>query len=171
MRSSLIRVQLSLVQHGQAKTEDEDPDRPLTDQGVEDVASVAHHAVAQLGVRPRRVLHSGKTRARQTAEAWGRLLDADVEPADALAPNDDPTIWLERLRSEPDDVMLVGHLPHLARLASLLLIGAADRPVVRFRQGGLVALERTDTGWVVSVVLPPGIKAEPKTASTNPALP
>jgi len=151
-------VQLYLVQHGQSKTEDEDPERPLTDQGVEDVARVAHHAVAQLGVRPTRVFHSGKTRARQTAEAWGEMLDADVEQADALA----PTIWLERLRSEADDLMLVGHLPHLARLAGLLLIGAADRSVVRFRQGGLVRLERTDTGWVVSAVLPP----ESRSAST-----
>jgi phosphohistidine phosphatase len=149
-------VQLYLVQHGRAKTEDEDPERPLTEQGVEDVARVANHAVAQLGVRPTRVLHSGKTRARQTAEAWGALLDAHVEPADALAPNDDPTIWFERLRSESDDLVLVGHLPHLARLAGLLLIGGADRPVVKFRQGGLVGLERTDTGWVVSLVLPPG---------------
>jgi phosphohistidine phosphatase len=155
-------VQLYLAQHGRAKTEDEDPDRPLTDQGSEDVVRVAHHAVAQLGVRPTRVFHSDKTRARQTAEAWGEMLDVDVEQADALAPNDDPTIWFERLRSEPDDLMLVGHLPHLARLAGLLLIGADDRSVVRFRQGGLVALERTDTGWVVSVVLPP----ESRSAST-----
>jgi phosphohistidine phosphatase len=155
-------VQLYLVQHGRAKTEDEDPERPLTGHGVEDVARVAHHAVAQLGVRPTRVLHSGKTRARQTAEAWGEILDADVEQVDALAPHDDPTIWLERLRSEPDDLMLVGHLPHLDRLAGLLLIGGADRSVVKFRQGGLVGLERTDTGWVVSLVLPP----ESKPAST-----
>jgi phosphohistidine phosphatase len=148
-------VQLFLVQHGRAKTEDEDPDRPLTEQGVEDVAAVAQHAIAQLGVRPARVLHSGKTRARQTAEAWGRLLGVGVEAADALAPNDDPTIWRERLRSEADDLMFVGHLPHLDRLAALLVLGAADRSLVRFRQGALVALERSDTGWMVSVVLPP----------------
>jgi phosphohistidine phosphatase len=154
-RPTVIRVQLYLVQHGQAKTENEDPERPLTDQGVGDVARMAHHAVVQPGVRPTRVFHSGKTRARQTAEAWGRLLDVDVEQADALAPNDDPTIWVERLRAEADDLMLVGHLPHLDRLAGLLLTGASDRSVIRFRQGGLVGLERTDTGWVVSVVLPP----------------
>ncbi len=157
-RSTLIRVQLYLVQHGQAKAENEDPERPLPDQGVEDVARVAHHAVVQPGVRPTRVFHSGKTRARQTAEAWAEILDADVEQVDALAPNDDPTIWLERLRSEPDDLMLVGHLPHLARLAGLLLIGVAEPSVVKFRPGGLVGLERTDTGWVVSVVLPPATK-------------
>ena len=38
------------------------------------------------------------------------------------APNDDPMIWVGRLTEEHNDLMLVGHLPHLSpRLASLLL--------------------------------------------------
>jgi phosphohistidine phosphatase len=148
-------VRLYLVQHGRAKTEDEDPERPLTDRGVDDVGRVARHAVETFGVRPRRVVHSGKTRARETAELWGALLDAGAEETEALAPNDDPTVWARRLVAEADDVMLVGHLPHLARLAGLLLTGVADQPVVGFRPGGLVRLEQTDTGWVVSLVLPP----------------
>lgn len=150
-----MAVQLYLVQHGQAKPENEDPERPLTDQGVADVGRVARHAVEQLAVRAARVFHSGKTRARQTAEIWGGLLDADVEQADNLAPKDDPTTWAERLDAEADDVLLVGHLPHLDRLAALLLTGVSDRSLIRFRPGGLVGLERTDQGWVVSVVLPP----------------
>jgi phosphohistidine phosphatase len=148
-------VRLYLVQHGQAKAENEDPERPLTDRGIDDVARVAGQAVKQLGVRAARVAHSGKSRARQTAEVWGELLDADVEQAEALAPNDDPTIWVERLDAEAGDLMLVGHLPHLARLAALLLTGHSDHSVIRFRQAGLLALERTDTGWVVSLLLPP----------------
>ena len=148
---------LYLVQHGQAKAESEDPERPLTDQGVDDVTRVARHCVERLAVRPARVLHSGKTRAHQTAEIWGGLLGVDVEATDALAPNDDPTIWAERVDAETDDLMLVGHLPHLARLAGLLLTGADDRPVIQFRPGGLVALERIDTGWEVSAALPPGV--------------
>ena len=150
-------MQLYLVQHGQATAESDDPERPLTDRGTDDVACVAHHAVVQLGVRPARVIQSGKTRARQTAEVWGGLLNTDVEQSDALAPNDDPAIWAERIQAAADDLMLVGHLPHLARLAGLLLTGVADRSVIRFRQGGLVGMERTDTGWVVSVVLPPEV--------------
>ena len=148
-------VHLYLAQHGQAKTENEDPDRPLTEQGVDDVARVARHAVEQLGVRPTRVIHSGKTRARQTAEIWGGLLDADVEQADGLSPNDDPTPWVERIDVEADDVLLVGHLPHLAALAAALLTGRSDHSLISFRQAGLVGLERTDQGWVVAVVLPP----------------
>ena len=148
-------MQLYLVQHGQAKTEEEDPERPLTDQGVDDASGVARRAVDDLGVRPARLLHSGKTLTRQTADIWGGLLGAAVEEVDALAPNDDPTTWQAQVAAEADDLLLVGHLPHLARLAGLLLTGRADTPVVRFRQGGLVGLERTDGGWVVSVVLPP----------------
>jgi phosphohistidine phosphatase len=150
-----MAVRLYLVQHGQAKTENEDPERPLTDQGLDDVARVASHAVERLGVWATRVVHSGKTRARQTAEVWGGLLDVDVEQADALAPNDDATIWVERLDAEADDLMLVGHLPHLARLAGLLLTGVSSHSVIRFQQGGLVGLQRADTVWVVLVVLPP----------------
>jgi phosphohistidine phosphatase len=149
-------VRLYLVQHGQAKSEAEDPERPLTDQGAEDVARVAGHAVDRPGVHPGRVVHSGKTRARQTAELWGRLLHTGVEQADAMAPNDDPKPWVERVAKETDDLMTVGHLPHLARLARRLLTGAPGEPVVGFEPGGLVALERTDSGWIVTLVLPPG---------------
>lgn len=53
--------------------------------------------------------------------------------------------------------MLVGHLPHLAKLAGLLLVGDADRPVVAFENGGLVSLQRDATAWSLFVVLPPAV--------------
>ncbi len=144
-----------LVQHGQATTEDEDPRRPLTDQGTADVDRVARTAVDRLGARPSRAIHSGKTRARETAQIWGSLIGVDPEESDGLAPNDDPATWVGRLATETADVMLAGHLPHLARLATALLGGDPDRPLIGFQQGGLVALERTDAGWMVMLVLPP----------------
>ncbi len=148
-------MRLSLVQHGQAKAESEDPERHLTDQGVDEVERVARHSIGSLGARPARIVHSGKTRAHQTAEIWGRLLGIAVEATDALAPNDDPAIWAERVDADMDDLLLVGHLPHLARLAALLLTGTDDRPVIAFRPGGLVALDRADAGWEIATVLPP----------------
>lgn len=150
-------MRLYLVQHGEARTEDEDPERPLTDRGLDDVGRVARHAVERAGVRASRVLHSGKTRARETAEVWGRLLHVPVEPADALAPNDDPAIWAERVDAAGEDLILVGHLPHLARLAGRLLTGASSPSLIRFHQGGLVGLDRADPGWAIAVVLPPGL--------------
>lgn len=148
-------MRLYLVQHGEAKAESEDPDRPLTDRGAADVRRVARNAVERLGVRPGRLVHSGRTRARQTTEIWAELLDARPEEADGLAPGGDPSTWVERLQHETGDLLLAGHLPHLARLAGVLLAGDAERPVVTFRPGGLVGLEHGDTGWSVWVVLPP----------------
>ena len=144
-----------LVQHGQAKGDDEDPQRPLTDRGADDVAWVAHWAIDRFGVRPRRIVHSGKTRSRQTAEIWGRLVDVNPEQGDALAPNDDPTTWARLLAEATDDVMLVGHLPHLATLASLLLTDEPERQLIGFQQGGVVALEHRDAAWIVDLMLPP----------------
>ncbi len=135
--------------------EAKDPDRPLTDQGAADVTHVARYAVEQLGVRVDRIVHSGRTRARQTAAIWGRSLDCAIAEANGLAPNDDPMIWVERVATETSGIMLVGHLPQLARLASLLLAGAPESCMVRFRPGGLVGLERTDAGWELTLLLPP----------------
>ena len=134
----VVTVRLYLVQHGLAKSEREDPERPLSGQGTADVARVARWAVEVAGVRPARVVQSGKTRARQTAEVWAGLLGVGVEEADGLAPNDDPARWAERLGPSSDDLLLVGHLPHLGRLSALLLIGSPDPPLIRFRPGGLV---------------------------------
>lgn len=152
---TVTAVMVYLVQHGQAKPADEDPQRPLTARGADDVTWVAHWAVDRFGVRPSRVIHSGKTRSRQTAQIWARLIGVHADEGDSLAPNDDPTTWARRLADEPDDVMVVGHLPHLAKLASLLLTGDPDRQLIGFHQGGLVALEHTDTGWGVALLLPP----------------
>jgi phosphohistidine phosphatase len=148
-------MRLYLVQHGEAKAEEEDPARPLTDRGASDVRRVAHLAAEALSVTAERVVHSGKTRARQTAEIWGKVLGVPVAEAEGLAPLDDPSVWEARLATEQQDLMLVGHLPHLASLAGLLLVGDRERPVVAFRQGGLVGLEQGPGGWSMWLVLPP----------------
>ncbi|MES9849230.1 MAG: histidine phosphatase family protein, partial [Candidatus Thiodiazotropha sp.] len=65
-------MKLYLVQHGEACKKEVDPDRPLTDRGREDIDRLATF-LKQAGIRPDRVVHSGKLRAMQTA---GRLTDA-----------------------------------------------------------------------------------------------
>jgi phosphohistidine phosphatase len=47
------------------------------------------------------------------------------------------------------DVMLVGHLPHLQRLAGLLICSDSECEAVHFRNGGVLCLERRKTGWSV----------------------
>ena len=94
-------VRLYLVQHGLAKSADDDPLRPLTEEGADDVSRVARLATSRLGVQVERIVHSGKTRARGTAEIWAALVGFDSEEDDGLAPNDDPAPWVERLSARP----------------------------------------------------------------------
>ena len=58
---------LYLVQHGEATKETEDPARPLTEHGRQEVVKVAR-ALARVRLGVSVIAHSGKLRARQTAE-------------------------------------------------------------------------------------------------------
>jgi phosphohistidine phosphatase len=148
---------LYLVQHGAAKSEADDPERHLSDAGRRAVEGVAAF-LAAFGLVIDRIEHSGKTRARETAE----ILAAYLRPPDGikevvgLAPNDPVEPVRARMEKETKSVMLVGHLPHLARLASRLLGLPEDRPVVRFETGGVVRLERDEADrWLLRWVLVP----------------
>jgi len=137
---------LYLVRHGQALPKYEDPQRPLSDQGQADIRKVATFLGERGTVQVSRILHSGKLRARQTAEALAERLKAtgSVSETDGLAPLDDPTVWAGRLAKLDEDLILVGHLPHMGKLAALLLTDNAEQPVIRFQMGGVVCLERDE---------------------------
>ena len=148
-----------LVQHGAAKTEAEDPQRGLTDEGRRTVERVGDH-LAKCGGALDRIEHSDKTRARQTAE----ILAAKLHPAHrtaqvpGLAPNDDVEPTCARLNQETATVMLVGHLPHLSRLVSRLFGLPADRTLVQFQMGGVVKLERDASGqWTLCWMFTPDL--------------
>ena len=151
-------MEVYLVQHGEAKPESEDPERPLTARGRSEAESVARNAAAS-GIQVTRILHSGKTRARQTAE----ILADHLAPAEGvsehkgLSPLDDPREVKLLVEQVERPVMLVGHLPHLSKLAATLITGDTEKEVVRFRMAGIVCLGLSDAGWAVNWILTPEI--------------
>ncbi|HUG39462.1 MAG TPA: phosphohistidine phosphatase SixA [Longimicrobiales bacterium] len=149
-----------LVQHGKAKTKDEDPDRPLTDEGRKEVEAVMLLAQRFGAITASRVVHSGKRRAAETAELIASKLEADVEAAPGLDPDDDPAIWAGRLGEADRDLVVVGHLPHLERLTSFLLCGNPDAGVVRFANGGVVCLSGDGGGWTLQWAITPALVQE-----------
>lgn len=151
-----------LVQHGQAKTKEEDPERPLSKKGMKDVQKVAAFLTGT-GVKVPRILHSGKKRALETAEILATSVNAErkVEEVGGLKPLDDPGLWADRILKATKDTMLVGHLPHLGKLASLFLNVAPEKRAVNFKQGSVVCLENPGDGdfsveWMVIPELVPG---------------
>jgi len=150
-------MKLYLVQHGKAKTKDEDPERSLTDDGIKEVESVGNF-LKKIGVKVEGIFHSGKRRAQQTAEIFGRFLNVQVEKADNLEPLADISIWAERVQKLEKDIMLVGHLPHLSRLANYLISRNQELDAISFRFGGVVCLERDGDGkWRLVWIITPEI--------------
>jgi phosphohistidine phosphatase len=150
---------LYLVQHAEAKREEEDPARDLTEKGGIDIENVARH-LERLNVQVRQIFHSGKTRAKSTTNVLARHLrpPAGVSEAPGLTPLDDPEIWAGRIAKMDEDILLVGHLPHLARLAAILMSGDKERIVINFQMGGVVRLRRMEASqWAVDWMVVPEI--------------
>ncbi len=150
---------LFLVQHGKSLPKDVDPDQGLSKEGVLEVERIADVAKGY-NVQVLQIKHSGKTRARQTAEIFGSALSPTdgIRSSDGLNPLDDVTAVADSI-DRKDDLMLVGHLPFMERLTSYLVTGSIDRPVFKFQNGGIVCLdENPDTrSWVIKWTLMPTI--------------
>jgi phosphohistidine phosphatase len=150
---------LYLVQHGVSLPKEIDPDRPLSDEGKVTVERITQMA-AGYNVSVSLIEHSGKTRARQTAEIMASLLNPDggVVQLSGLDPNDDVTAVADRY-ADNDNVMIVGHLPFMERLVSYLITGRPDLTIFKFQNGGIVCLDK-DPGsesWYIAWTLMPKI--------------
>jgi phosphohistidine phosphatase len=153
-------MDLYLMQHGEAKAENEDPERPLTARGRDEVERVADVA-GRLDLRIGEIRHSGKLRARQTADIMAARLcpEGSVVEAGGLSPRDDPGRVADELAHKTESVLLVGHLPHLGRLTARLLTGQDEPALLSFRMAALVALRRDPEGWRLAWVLTPEMAA------------
>jgi phosphohistidine phosphatase len=139
-----------------------DPERPLSEAGRVEAERIARF-LQRVGPPVAQVWHSGKTRAQQTGEIYTEAMGIENEPTarDGLAPNDNVALLRDELAVTTDDTMVVGHMPFVSRLATLLLTGYESPPVIAFVNAGVVCLERTDDGrWVVEWVVTPDLVAE-----------
>jgi phosphohistidine phosphatase len=149
-------MKLYLVQHGEAHAKDVDPTRPLSARGKQDVERLAVF-LQQANIQVERVLHSGKLRARETAERLAAAVapSAGVEVSGLLNPHDNPKAFDWQSESWGQDMLVVGHLPFMAKLVSHLIVADENWPVVNFHPGTLVCLERIDAGWQIDWMLCP----------------
>lgn len=123
--------------------------RPLSTAGRAEVERLAAEAATR-GVKPAVVWHSGKLRAKQTAEIFWSACHAlaELSATRDLQPEDSPEWMADRLRFEPRDIMLAGHYPHLPRLLARLTNTSGAG--ASFPQHGVVALHTDDEGqtWI-----------------------
>jgi len=151
-------MKLYCVRHGEAASAECDAERPLTEQGVNDVTRVAAY-LARCDVNVAHVMHSTKLRAKQTASILSEALmpsqltecESILDEQNAIEP------MVEMIKTWTDDTMLVGHLPFMPRLVSALVIGdAKNYPIVNYPPGTVVCLDLYDQNrWIINWILGP----------------
>ncbi|MCF8061135.1 MAG: phosphohistidine phosphatase SixA [Deltaproteobacteria bacterium] len=148
---------LYLVQHGKNLPKEEDPDKGLSAEGTAEVERMAAMAEGR-GLTVSTIKHSGKKRAKQTAEIFARVLHPanGVESIEGMGPLDDVAVL--DVKSERNE-MLVGHLPFMEKLTAYLVAGDVDQaPVFKFQNSGIVCLKHGEKeGWYIAWALVPNI--------------
>jgi len=159
-------MKLYLVRHGNAVSPrgsltegDNDIVRPLSREGIDEVKRVAEF-LKKNGTQVNTVYHSVRLRAKQTAEIIHDRLKVKklLIERSGLSPDDPVKGTADFVEQQKDDVMLVGHMPFMGRLVSLLVTGEADRNVVAFPTGGVAILEKKrDQSWLIAGMIDPEI--------------
>lgn len=145
-------MKIYLVQHGNQNPEEIDPKEGLSDKGKSDVEKVAEFA-GNAGIKPGKIFHSVKLRAKQTAEIFQKQLGGESSELEGLKPMDDVEPWVSKLE---DKLMLVGHLPFMQKLSALLLCGDAEKKCVNFHQGGIFCFLQDEEGsWSLDFMITP----------------
>jgi phosphohistidine phosphatase len=154
-------VRLYIVRHAAAKSKDEDPDRHLSEKGLAQARGMADF-LRPLGLTVGAVWHSTKERAAETAACLADAVAAEdgcVE-RDDLAPKDPVDPVARAIRKSDRDLMVVGHLPYVENLASMLLAGDASGVGVDFPAAGILCLDyEADEGWRVAWMVTPQLIA------------
>lgn len=139
-------IQLFIVRHGPAVSLrssglSRDADRVLSEKGKVRTREAAR-GFGLLEHPVSRIVTSPLVRARQTAEIFSEELgyNGEITVRDDLTPEADPASllgWLRRRANRP--TMLVGHMPNVAILTSLLVCGS-DAVDIHFRKASVCCL-------------------------------
>ncbi len=153
---------LYLVQHGVSESKEIDPEKGLSSVGKAETERIGQVA-AGYGIEVKRIVHSGKKRAEQTASIVHGLLSVHtpLEIITGINPLDDVRKFTETLDPH-SKMMVVGHLPFLQRLVSFLLTGREGNRVYQFQNSGIVCLDADKGGdgendWFIKWTLNPNI--------------
>ncbi len=136
-------MRIYISRHAAAVSKNEHPERPLSDIGRDQAKQVSAFAKAA-GMEIGSAFHSGKARAKQTAEIYAKTLggDIDVQATTGLSPEDDPMALDGFLDGLTAPALFAGHLPHLEGFIHHLTTGAADAGFLKLSPAALICLDR-----------------------------
>jgi len=147
-------MKLYLVQHGLSLPEEVDSEKSLSPEGEAESRKIAAF-LREKNIRVDRVWHSSKKRAAQTAQIMAENVSCpETQERKNLNPMDPVGDFPGEIEALKKDLMIVGHLPFVQKLASLLLSGTEDKDLISVRNSGIICLEYTDSWKVLWTVTP-----------------
>ena len=141
-------MELYIVRHGIAIDREDpkcppDPERYLTEEGVEKTKQVAK-GVAALAASADLLLSSPYVRATQTAEIFAAALDyakQKIRRTDLLLPGADPSLLFRELAKDKQSasVFLFGHAPQLDEIIATAV--NSKRHITSLKKAGVALIE------------------------------
>ncbi|UCG34741.1 MAG: phosphohistidine phosphatase SixA [Candidatus Omnitrophota bacterium] len=145
---------LYLVQHGVALPEDKDSQKHLSPEGKKATRKVAKFLRSK-NAEVDSIWHSKKMRSIQTAKILSECVSYQrILARDDLNPNDPVEVIADEIQDLNKDIIIVGHLPFLQKLASLFLSGSQDKQLISFTYSGVVCFEYKDFWRLLWMVTP-----------------
>lgn len=147
-------MKLYIVQHGLSLSGEVDPEKSLSPEGEAESRKIAAF-LKEKNIRVGLIWHSPKKRAAQTARIMADTISCpETQEREDLNPLDPVGSFPKEIEALNIDLMIVGHLPFVQRLASLLLSGEENKELISVRNSGVICLEHTDSWKVLWTVIP-----------------
>ena len=126
-------MKLYLVQHGISLSEEVDPEKSLSPDGEERSRKIAEF-LKEKSVQVDVLWHSPKKRAVQTAHILSETVASpEIQERKDLNPMDPVGNLSKEIEPLNKNLMIVGHLPFLQKLISLLLSGKEDSQFISIK--------------------------------------
>lgn len=149
-------MKLYLIQHGQSLPKEEDPQRSLSEEGRVHTERIAQFLRSK-NIKVDSIWHSKKLRSIQTAQIISKsIANRKIVERDDLNPLDSVDKFPEEILRLNKDLVVVGHMPFLQKLSSLLLTGSQDFDLVSFKYSGVVYLEYQEN-WKIAWFVTPDV--------------
>ena len=147
--------QIYFAQHGLALDKSENPDRPLSADGITQTQAVANQLKSS-SVFISQIFHSDKLRAQQTADIFSATLATPTPTLHQdMAPMDDCEILISSLST--NHALYVGHLPHLDKVVSSLVTKNNASQILQFKNSGVVCLSNDSEAYSICWYLTPDL--------------
>ncbi len=151
-------MRIYLVRHGQPNSADIDPAKGLSENGRAEITRLAN-SIRHLNIKVENIYHSSKTRALQTAMLLSNAVKSSggVSLKEGITPNDPVEPIAAEIEALDQDLMIVGHLPFMGRLASMLLIKDNHKNLLDWHTGSMACIEYDGGSYILQWFINPDV--------------